>query len=325
MAAHQISSSQLRPVAATHHKQKDTAMMRSTEDIDARIDTRLSYRQGWPTLPALPLYTAALAYHSFPNYETHLERVENILNAQGVGVSQVMVVHRVHYQSQPDGSTATLTIVCKQGSTPWYLAIREIRRYLAGQGIDITIEFIDQRAYHNLSTFPIMPNDRDIIHRWHSTVESQVLNILRASGRPWAFLNVWRRGLEDTSNLCSPTVVIFAPNAAHHEWWETILPRIRSVCMPMFDVELLEGGRITYGDKDDMESPANQLTLEDFGPKIEMGTSCGVLGSESSGTIGGIVRLWKEGRDLGMFGLSNHHVVLTDQLKQGKLFLPKSL
>ena len=94
--------------------------------------------------------------------------------------------------------------------------------------------------------------------------------------------------------------------------------------MPMFDVEILEGGRITYGDKDDMESPANQLTLEDFGPKIEMGTSCGVLGSESSGTMGGIVRLWKEGRDLGMFGLSNHHVVLTDQLKHGKSSLPKS-
>jgi len=324
MAAHQFSSSQLRPVAAAHYKQKDTAMMCSTEEIDARIDTRLSYRQGWPSLPALPLYTTALPYHSFPNYEMHLERIRNILNAQGVVMPQVMVVHRVHYQSQPDESTATLTIVCKQGSTPWLHAIREIRKYLANQSIDITIEFIDQRAYHNLSTFPIMPNDRGIIRRWHNTVESQVLNILRACGRPWAFLNVWRRGLEDTSDLCSPTVVIFAPNATHHEWWETILPRIRSVCMPMFDVELLEGGRLTYGDKEDMESPAERLTLDDFGPKIEMGTSCGSLSSESSGTIGGIVRLWKEGQDLGMFGLTNHHVLLTDQLKQGKSFLPKS-
>ena len=298
--------------------------MCSTEEIDARIDRRLSYRQGWPSLPALPLYTMALDYHSFTNYETYLERIRDILNTQGVGVSHVMVVHRVHYRSQPDESTATLTIVCKQGSTPWFHAIREIRRYLAGQGIDITIEFIDQRAYYNLSTFPIMPNDRKIIRCWHNFVESQVLNILRAGGRPWAFLNVWRRGLEDTSNLCSPTVVIFAPNAMHHEWWEIILPCIRRVCMPMFDVELLEGGRLTYGNKEDIESPAKRLTLEHFGPKIGMGTSCGVLGSGSSGTIGGLVRLCEGGKDLGVFGLSNHHVVLTDQLKQGNSFLPKS-
>ena len=94
--------------------------------------------------------------------------------------------------------------------------------------------------------------------------------------------------------------------------------------MSMFDIELLEGGQLICNDREDIESIANRLTLEDFSLKIGMGTSYGVLGLESSNTIGGTVWLWKEGQDLGIFGLSNHHVVLTDQLTQGKPFLPKS-
>lgn len=51
---------------------------------------------------------------------------------------------------------------------------------------------------------------------------------------------------------------------------------------------------------------------------IKMGASCGPIGGTWTGSMGGPVRLEKGGEDMGVFGLSNHHVVRSDSLEAGK-------
>jgi hypothetical protein len=283
--------------------------------------------RGWPKLPLLPLEilpaSARTVQECFPDYELRRKDIIEILQSSAIDFDEVAVTHRFHQGSQPDRTTATLIVTCNEASQLWPGVICRIRAYLAEQGINIAIEFIVTSAVNNLFTFPVLSADKTIITLWETHLRRKVLDILKDSGKPWSTLDVWRRGTTEKSEECKPTVVVSAPAAAEDdEWWSIILPRIGSSCTTHLNVELIYSEpiypRCLNSDADSPMSAARRLTVKDFDGNISMGTSCGLADSSGSGTIGGLIRLRMGDRDLGIFGLTNSHILSSPEFDDGQ-------
>jgi hypothetical protein len=298
---------------------KRRLLSRSDEEVVEEIDTELYYRQGWPTLSVLPLDTVFGANKYFKDYhEVHLPEINLILESQRIESSFIDTCHRVHPGCEPDELTATLLVVSKAGVGSWFHAIKDIRKYLAKQALDVNIEFIDSRAYPSLPTFTILPSELETITFW-SGIREKVITILKSSEQPWSVVDVFHRGLDKTRQGCPPTVMISSPNPSDAAWKRDIIPTIRRICMPCLHVELLYGGFVTCLDIRDSERAGRELTMEAFKDLLSMGDSCGPQDGESSGTLGGAVTLHREGQHLGTFALTNSHVVRSQPYNDGKI------
>jgi hypothetical protein len=296
-------------------------MSRSDEEIENEIDLRVSYRRGWPVLQVLPLGTIPLKDPStyLPDYDEHLQHIRNILEGQRVRALSIQVVYRVHYEtSKWDDDAVTLFIPAESGIGNWYMAVRDIRKYLSKKAIDIAIEIIDPRA-QRISTFAILPSDIHAIELWNGRLRDNVVNILELCGLQWISVNVFHRGLEDSREKCKQTVLISAADASDKEWWDRVLPRLRQICSPHFLVELTYQDQLIFTPNEEAIHAARRLSSKSFGFSIDMGASCGPAGTDASGSMGGMVRLRQGDQDIGTFGISNHHVVLTDVLQHGKI------
>ncbi|EER44671.1 conserved hypothetical protein [Histoplasma capsulatum H143] len=303
---------------------KRRLMSRSDEEIEDNIDIRLQYRTGWPKLAHLPLRTVSADNPDafFPDQQTHISQIITILRAQQIAVSSITVVHRVPYggdnSNKLDETTATLLVTTfPDGGHNSFVATREIRKYLNSHEIHVLIEIIDERALKP-NIFPILPSDQELISIWNERLKQATINILKASCLKVVSISVFRYGLDLDPKKCPPTVIISALDAEADAWWTTVLPRIHSICLPAFDATVIYGDQIIMDSNElDMNTMEGPFTPWDFSSltTIRMGSSCGPIGGTWSGSMGGAVRLEKDGEDMGMFGLSNHHVVRSDSLE----------
>ena len=299
---------------------KRRLLSRSDEEVIEEMDMGLYYRQGWPTLSVLPLDTEFGAGKYFGDYhEVHLPVINLILESQRIELSFIQTCHRVHHGCEPDELTATLLVVAKVGAGSWFHAIKDIRKYLAKQALDVNIEFIDSRAYPSLLTFTILSSELGIITFW-SEIQEKVITILKSSGQPWSVVDVFHRGLGETRQECLPTIMISSPNPSDAAWKKDIIPAIRQICMPRLHVELLYGCVIPCLDEQDSERAGRELTMDAFKDFLSMGDSCGPRGGGSSGSLGGRVTLYRSGQSLGTFALTNSHVVRSQPYDNGKTF-----
>lgn len=306
---------------------KRRLMSRSDEEIEDNIDIRIQYRTGWPKLAHLPLKTVYEGNPDafFPDRQTHISQIITILRAQQIPISSISVVYRVPYggdnSNKLDETTATLLITTFPDSGyNSFVATREIRKYLNSHEIHVLIEIIDERALKP-SVFPILPSDKELISIWNERLKQATIDILKASCLKVVSISVFRYGLDLDPEKCPPTVMISALDAEADAWWATILPRIRSICQPAFDATVIYGDQITMGSNElDMNTMERPFATFDFSnlTTIKMGASCGPIGGTWTGSMGGLVRLEKDGEDMGVFGLSNHHVVRSDSLEAGK-------
>ncbi|KAG5292219.1 peptidase family S64 domain-containing protein [Histoplasma ohiense] len=303
---------------------KRRLMSRSDEEIEDNIDIRIQYRTGWPKLAHLPLRTVYEGDPDafIPDQQTHISQIITILRAQQIPVSSIAVVYRVPYggdnSNKLDETTATLLVTTfPDGGYNSFVATREIRKYLNSHEIHVLIEIIDERALKP-SVFPILSSDKELISIWNERLKQATIDILKASCLKVVSISVFRYGLDLDPEKCPPTVMISALDAEADAWWATILPRIRSICLPAFDVTVIYGDHIIMGSNElDMNTMERPFATFDFSnlTAIKMGDSCGPIGGTWTGSMGGPVRLEKDGEDMGVFGLSNHHVVRSDSLE----------
>ncbi|PGG96002.1 hypothetical protein AJ80_09882 [Polytolypa hystricis UAMH7299] len=168
--------------------------------------------------------------------------------------------------------------------------------------------------------FPILPSEIELVSLWEQGLRDQTIETLDNSHLRWTSLSVFRCGFkEDSLEKCIPTILISAADANADRWWEDILPAIRTLSAPNMEVCLIQGDQFIMDSRTGAESAARRLQVADFSkPEISMGTSCGLAGEKGSGTMGGMVRLEKGGQNFGVFGLSNHHIMMSSGLKAGK-------
>lgn len=287
---------------------------RSDDEIEENIDSRLDFRRGWPTLAPLPLKVVhgdAASY--FPNYDKHLSQIQLLLELQRVQPQGINIVHRIPLgATNADESTATLFITVKQGAGNSYMAVRDIRKYLASHDIHVAIEIIDERA-QLIKTYAILPSETEVLYHW-SRVRDLVTKKLDDIKTKWVSVTLLRRGLDLSRDSCPPTVVISARDAANSKWWNEILPAIRNQCRPHFHVELVPEDNSIFDPQEDAKLAGSLLPISQFTSQVPMGGSCGPASTIGNGTMGGILRLRQPDQNLDVCGLSNNHVVESDLL-----------
>lgn len=206
------------------------------------IDDRLSYRQGWPLLPVLPVRTS---HGNVPKIyaPSHPHRVEfrKILAAHNVTVQQLEIAHRFNDGKAINRSTLTLCVLSdSKESFKWADAIQGLRSYIQEKDLTLAIELIDHRIFRGLYTLPIVSTDvfRDPSHKasdlpphsLQSLIKKHkhgIVKMLDESGSPWTSLEFWWRGLGRTREDCTPTVLIGTPVPQKKIWWEQVIPEVK--------------------------------------------------------------------------------------------------
>ncbi|KAF2257189.1 hypothetical protein BU26DRAFT_513887 [Trematosphaeria pertusa] len=295
------------------------------------IDSRLKYRVGSPMLPALPVVTWPLhnVEAKFPDRRTHLERIQGILDQNGITPKFTKVAYRWHPESELHDKYITITTWATyqpDSDVTWPTAVRQIREYLNQADIHHAIEIIDDVISANLRGFPVATD----IYQWNEVLLPVICNLI--NGRQWTTLDmVYRKDAKASGNVrprvpgnmrptvpgnMRPTIVIGARDADEQYWWDEILPAIRQlpqVAQSNIQVELLYRSRFIAAARRAVLGP-DAISLQNafnYG-WIELGASCG--NGERTGTLGGSMRL--KNPDTGVelkFGITNHHV-LANQL-----------
>ncbi|KAH8732077.1 hypothetical protein GQ44DRAFT_767116 [Phaeosphaeriaceae sp. PMI808] len=267
----------------------------STEmnQLDQQVDTRLSYRVGWPTLPVLPVESKT--DRTLVSKET-LSKIKEILQSREVPYFAVDIGYRFNHGQEPQ-PTVTVPVQYYNpvtGNSSWIEAVKAIRRYMISINNNMAIEIIDWFAYRGRFTQPIDSNDDTTTDNWKSFFPILQTHIQR---HQWITLDVINRGLK--VDKCSPTIVITARDANSESWWSDTLPLLREKAPPGLEIELLVGDTIFTSDWVGTTSSYDKFT-------VPMGSSCGFTGAKDCGTLGGQVALGNKSLP---FGLSNHHVL----------------
>lgn len=295
-------------------------MSNSDEEIQEELDrSDLSYRTGWPQLPALPVTTEVRgARNVVENASDILLGVRTILDILRIHFFDVFFAFRIPRDADPTMShDAYLTLVVTIDSAlPNNLQqpVIQIRQHLKRHEstADIFIELIDHRALDSLVTLPICHSDTLIINAWPE-VSKLVRTALERQGAEWLCIEVAQRGL--LKHRCSPTVIITTPTASSRLWSNTIVPDIRTQLRqitPLFGVEIMCALSLITTNRREPLAPSA------YNSQVVMGASIGLTGDDRhAGTVGGYVSL----EDGQTYGLTNHHVVRDDRM-DGSMFQP---
>ncbi|KAF2726929.1 hypothetical protein EJ04DRAFT_570842 [Polyplosphaeria fusca] len=177
----------------------------------------------------------------------------------------------------------------------------------------ITVEVVDKKiAPHLPPPKEITSNQSGILEtsqRLLPTITSAI------SQHQWITVDILNWYLP-THRSYHPTVVISARDTSDDTWWSTTLPSIRrtiketgnSLEVVLLFLDYLEISTTLPTNYE----PADSLIKAHFYDKeLALGTSCGLMGSNASGTLGGFVVVEKGGEQI-QLGLTNCHVLLKD-------------
>jgi hypothetical protein len=187
-------------------------------------DNRLSYRQGWPLLPVLPVLTSR---DNIPKvlsrFSDHLNTFSGILAKNKVTVHGLEVAHRFNPGTRIGKSTLTLCVLSEENENEkWADAIRALRTYIQGQSsLTLAVEIIDHRVFHGLYTLRILPEETRLISAINRKKHG-VVRILDESMLDWTSLQFWWRGNGKTREHCRPTVLVGTPLPQSHGWWGSV-------------------------------------------------------------------------------------------------------
>ncbi|KAF2736918.1 hypothetical protein EJ04DRAFT_550919 [Polyplosphaeria fusca] len=277
----------------------------------SQIDDRLAYRIGCPLLPALPVQTKPSDCQALK----HIPRktIDRILAR--IGPCEFELVHRFHRGQEPSDDNVTFLVLAsyRRGyESRWKDAVHRLRAVMP-RNSKITVEIVDKQVTRHLPPpKEIRSNQSDILEisqRLLPTITSII------SQHQWITVDILNWYLPPYSSY-HPTVVISARDTLDDLWWSTTLPKIRRIIKETgssLEVVLL------FLDCLDISAtpltgyqPADTFLKEHFYDKeFAPGTSCGLMGSNTSGTLGGFVVVEKGGEQI-QLGLTNCHVLLRD-------------
>ncbi|KAI5301989.1 hypothetical protein KEM55_001370, partial [Ascosphaera atra] len=296
-------------------------MKRGEQDIEDQIDRRVTDRIGWPKLPVLHLWTCLDNNPTthIPDYEKRLEYIKKILRARGVDPKQVTPCYRLPYgvtAKEASAATATLLIVTEPDGGDQFGAVRDIRKYLASHECHVCIEILDGKTFH-IRTFPILPSETRLVRLWTHSLRNTLIKILDRSHRRWTSINFYHRGYENQREKCPATVVIGAVDPSDPKWKQHVIPLIRSACQDDLPIEVIHQNVTSFETTENADTgQGRSLNPRHFTRRIYMGASCGTEGSGMSATFGGMIRLQQYKIDQGLFALSTHHGMLTEELEK---------
>lgn len=291
-------------------------LSRSDEEIIDEIDCRQRYRLGWPRpLPVLPLVLTVVEDEAsiVPNVDEVKQYVINVLEVQRVTWDgRVYFAYHHRYDCPPEVDDISLIIPSTQEASSWVNSLKEIRKYFSSKGIQYRIEFINFEAIDPQSMHTVLP-DNPIVDLWTGFYRPKVLAAIQ--DKQWQSVNVVHCGFSLSRDECPVTVMIHAWDAEEDTWWNSTIPTLNSICP--FKIRLFAAYNITAMDRD-LYASARSLLLEDFLGSPNIGASVGIKGKSGGGTLGGHLEIkWPDASGTHL-GLTNHHVVLEDQLSKGK-------
>ncbi|KAI5294037.1 hypothetical protein KEM52_004802 [Ascosphaera acerosa] len=300
-------------------------------DVEKQIDTRIPYRTGWPRLPVLHTWTCLEGdpKQYIPNYDKVADHVKQILRKMNLMTREIVACHRLPYgveAKEANAATATLLITTDFDGGNYMRATRDIRKYLASLDVQCCIEVLDRKTF-KVRTFAIAPHETELLELWAKSLRNDLIAIVSKSRLKWTTISMFHRGMEGTREQCRPTIVIGAVDPSDKIWKEQITPHIEEKYGKQLAVEIIHQNRNSFITTEGEElSAGRNLNPRHFVRKIKMGTSCGAVQVMESATFGGMVRLKRDGEDEGVFALTTHNGLRSDQLEKatagGKALVP---
>ncbi len=299
-------------------------------DITTHIDTRLPYRVGYPTLLALPVETEFIETprHSVISSESLSEIISILLQAGVKGYAEL--VHRFHERQK----TEKITFLVRSHYEPncqgvWIGAVKAVHDYLLRAKLDFIIEIIDSDISYGAPMPRAIDSEDETFFQAIKKLQPLIMEKMTLNQHAWLALDVleWY-SVEHGEHR--PAFIITARDADSSTWWDNTLPWIRARiadCSHDIRVELYyleavtfamdtghEGGSEEGEDSGKSETKATYVEphasmLGFYDLPLQVGTSCGLSGSDKSGTWGGRILLTHNGQDMEL-GLTNSHVLL---------------
>ncbi|KAF2734268.1 hypothetical protein EJ04DRAFT_523820 [Polyplosphaeria fusca] len=277
----------------------------------AQIDDRLAYRIGCPLLPVLPVQTKLSNCRALKDISK--KTIDRILAR--VGPCKFGLVHRFHQGQEPNDDNVTFLVLASYHrgcEGRWKDAVCRLHAIMR-RNSKITVEVIDKQVAHHLPPpKEIRSNQSDILEisrRLLPTITSVI------SQHQWITVDILNWYLP-THGSYHPTFVISARDTSDNSWWSTTLPDIRRAIKETgngLEVVLLFLDRLNISATPLTNyQPADVTIIDEFyNEEFSLGTSCGLAGSDRSGTLEGSMVVEKGGKQI-QLGLTNCHVLLQD-------------
>ncbi|PSN68764.1 hypothetical protein BS50DRAFT_632642 [Corynespora cassiicola Philippines] len=284
------------------------------DEID--IDTRLAHRVGSPILPVLPVSFAWISDEASISKDIHRIPVVQILRDNGINQREALQCIRTN-QSGQGGRTLLIFADFEPNVTSnWVNAVTQIRQDLIAFGLeDFFVEITDPRKHQNEAI------DKDNLVLCQELLPSIYANM---EGHAWVTVD-FLRCFSHLHGEIRPTVAISAADADDERWWEITLPSIKEAIAGRLELNLFCLKSVFTTDIFHSEKPDVLFRYRNYDPEIGIGASCGLGGSESTGTLGGRVTLQTKDGNQTHLGLTNFHVLLKGALfPQGKQITSQS-
>lgn len=299
------------------------------------IDTLLSYRTGWPTLPTLPVKTVDRDNNLPREWDKPL--VDQILSENGIRVLEQSLCYRFNNGVPIPERRPTVLVWSDlrfegQNIDKWRQAVHDISKMFQKQPSmnGFTIEIVDHRV-NRIKTDIIYSHEKEVLDAW-TELAPRITECLFDAGHKWTSIDLLHRRLMDAEEGAKATIVISAADANENIWRLETLPRLRSFLPDFLQVELVyldsilamdssEGPKHDYEQeyadiREDVRQHQDSIDGIYLNPRvIPMGAPCGRKWkgdepgpgqlAQGGGTLGGLVKL--DGLD-NHFGLSNRHV-----------------
>jgi hypothetical protein len=188
------------------------------------VDDRLSYRQGWPLLPILPVLSSRdnIPKALLPSSD-HFAMFRAILKEHKITIHELEVVHRYNPGTPTTNATLTLCVLSEEKENDkWADTIRALRDDIQGHdSLTLAVEIVDHRVFHGLHTLRILPDEAKLTFAIKKKKHG-VVHILNETGLEWTSLEFWWRGCGKMRELCRPTVLIGTPVPQRQIWYEHV-------------------------------------------------------------------------------------------------------
>ncbi|KAF2726858.1 hypothetical protein EJ04DRAFT_597072 [Polyplosphaeria fusca] len=275
----------------------------------SQIDDRLAYRIGCPLLPALPVQTKPSNCQALKDISR--ETIDRILAR--IGPYEFKLVHRFHRGKEPSDDNATFLVYASYYcgcESRWKDAVCRLRAIMP-RNLKITVEIVDKKIV------PHLPPPKEISSNQSSILEAsqRLLPTITSaiSQHQWITIDILNWYLP-THRSYHPTVVISARDTLDDTWWLKTLPSIRrtiketgnSLEVVLLFLDCLE---ISTTPPTNYEPADSFVKAQFYNKEFALGTSCGLMGSNASGTLGGFMVVEKGGEQI-QLGLTNCHVLL---------------
>lgn len=273
------------------------------------IDTTDFYRSGTPNpLPALPLKSELVAPDSqvYILYKSLQSSIISALKGAGIGSFFLELTYRFVRGESPTTNDVTILITMQrdQQRDNITVAVNQVLNLLFRAQIhNIRVEAMDPRA--NRRFFVPTVSTTFLTTMW-GVLKREITAILGRTNYSWCSFTVLNRGHQESQS--EPVIVIGVRRSASFEWKAhvrfKVLDLLEKARLDM-DVVFVREASSSAGVAEPISRP-----LTEFSGPVIIGSSIGM--KDNSGTLGGYFTLENPKGQKKVFGVTNHHVVFSD-------------